>query len=327
MKKTLIALAAVAATGAAFAQSSVTLYGRVDASVGSTKNTVTGVSTTSQFNGSEGGLTGSRWGMKGSEDLGGGLKAEFQLENRFNVDDGTTAGGFLGDARVGLTGAFGQVHLGRTYTAFDAVKAVSVSKSVFDSAFTPMPTTGANLAISNYDVRGANQIKYVSPTVAGFSAIASVGLKETNAAGAKNISSLAALYSAGPLGAAVGIHKNASGDNVMFSGSYDLGVAALSAGYAKFDGANNGNDQDGFTVGVEVPMGAAAVSLGYSSGETETNAGAKVSKYTGFGLGATYALSKRTKLYAGYKDDKIKNAANVKTTGTRLYAVGIRHDF
>ena len=322
MKKTLIALAAVAATGAAFAQSSVTLYGRVDASVGSTKNTVSGVSTTSQFNGSAAGLTGSRWGMKGTEDLGGGLKAEFQLENRFNVDDGTTAGGFLGDARVGLTGAFGQVHLGRTYTAFDAAKAVSVSKSVFDSAFTPSAP-----AIGNYDVRGANQIKYVSPTIAGFSAMASVGLKETTTAGVKNISSLAALYNAGPLGAAIGVHKNTAGDNVIFSGSYNLGVAALSAGYAKFEGAGAANNQNGFNVGVEVPMGAVSVSLGYANGKTETNVGAKVNSYSGLGLGATYALSKRTKLYAGFKDEKTKNAANVKTAGTRLYAAGVRHDF
>ncbi len=325
MKKTLIALAAVAATGAAFAQSSVTLYGRVDASVGSTKNTVTGVSTTKLFNGSDAGLTGSRWGMKGSEDLGGGLKAEFVLENRFNVDDGAETSGarlFHGQSIVGLTGGFGQVHLGRTYTAFDSAKAVSVSKSVFDSSFTPNAP-----AIGNYDVRGANQIKYVSPTMGGFSAIASVGLKESTTAGTKNITSLAALYSAGPLGAAVGVHKNAAGDNVVVSGSYNLGVAALSAGYAQFDGANSGNDMSGFNLGVEVPMGAVSLSLGYANGETETNAGAKVSKYSGFGMGATYTLSKRTKLYAGYKDDKTKNAANAKTAGTRLYAAGVRHDF
>ena len=109
MKKSLIALAVLAASGAAMAQSSVTLYGRVDASIGSTKDTVSGVSTTKLFNGSDVGLTGSRWGMKGSEDLGGGLMANFVLENRFNVDDGTTAGQFLGDAYVGLSGGFGAV--------------------------------------------------------------------------------------------------------------------------------------------------------------------------------------------------------------------------
>jgi predicted porin len=74
-------------------------------------------------------------------------------------------------------------------------------------------------------------------------------------------------------------------------------------------------------------MGAVSVSLGYANGKTETNAGAKVNSYSGLGLGATYTLSKRTKLYAGYKDEKTKSAANVKTAGTRLYAVGVRHDF
>ena len=78
MKKSLIALAVLAASGAAMAQSSVTVYGRVDLSVGSLKELDKG-SQTKLFNGGDGGLTTSRLGFRGSEDLGGGLKAKFKV--------------------------------------------------------------------------------------------------------------------------------------------------------------------------------------------------------------------------------------------------------
>lgn len=318
MKKSLIALAAVAAVGAASAQSTVTLYGRVDASIGASKNTVTNVSTSQVFNGSAGGLTGSRWGMRGTEDLGGGLKAVFALENRLNVDAGTDTDGFSGDAFVGLTGDFGTVHLGRTYTAFDGVKAVSVRSSVFDSAFTPS-------AIPTYTVRGANQVKYVSPAVAGFTATVTSALSEV--AGTKNTNGLGLAYTAGPLTVAAGAQKDPLGENRAVTGAYNLGVASLSAGYSTLNGANNGNDSNGFNLGVNVPMGAFNFSVGYASGDTETNAGAKVSDYSGVGAGVTYSMSKRTTLYAGLKNEKTENAAGAKTAGTRLYAAGVRHDF
>lgn len=320
MKKTLIALAILTVSGASFAQSSVTLFGRIDASVGATKNTVTNVSTTSLFNGSAGGLTGSRWGMTGTEDLGGGLKAVFKLENRFNIDTSTDTDGFSGDAFVGLTGGFGTVHLGRTYTAFDGAKAVSVGSSVFDSAFTPS-------AIPAYTVRGDNQVKYVSPSFSGFTVTASSAFKESTTAGAKDTNGFAVAYANGPLTVAVATQKDTAGKNNVFSAAYDMGVASVSAGYSTLALVNNGNESNGFNVGINVPMGAFAFSLGYATGEAETTAGVKVSEYSGVGAGVTYALSKRTKLYAGVKNDKTENAAGTKTAGTNLYAMGVRHDF
>ncbi|MDP1528307.1 MAG: porin [Rhodoferax sp.] len=317
MKKSLIALAVLAASGAAMAQSSVTLYGRVDASLGTTKNTVTDVSTTKLFNGSDAGLTGSRWGMKGTEDLGGGLNAVFVLENRFNVDEGTSAGQFLGDAYVGLTGGFGTVHLGRTYSVFDSAKAVSVASNVFDSSFTAYASPA-------YEVRGANQIKYVSPSFSGFSVAASVALKESNVAGAENTNSLGLFYAAGPLKAALAMQTREIGDNAVVSVDYNFGVASVSAGYSDFDGNGANVDASGWSIGATMPMGAMKFSVGYAEGETE---GAAPTDKTSFGLGATYSLSKRTTLYVGYNDRKTETTAGVKTVGTRLYAAGVRHDF
>ena len=271
------------------------------------------------MNGSVGGLTGSRWGMTGTEDLGGGLKAVFTLENRLNIDSGADTDGFTGNAFVGLTGGFGTVHLGRTYTAFDGAKAVSVGSSVFDSTFTPngMPA---------YDVRGANQIKYVSPNMSGFTATVSSALKESATAGAKDTNGLALAYANGPLSAAVATQTSTTGDNTVFSAAYDLGVASVSGGFSTLELVNNGNESNGMNLGVAIPMGAITLSVGFGSGEIKTKAGAKVSEYSGIGAGVRYALSKRTSLYAGYKDEKTETA-NVKTAGTKLTAVGIRHDF
>ena len=113
MKKTLIALAAVAATSAAFAQSSVTMFGIVDlgiTSIDEGNERITSVSNEGQAS--------NRLGFRGVEDLGGGMKASFWLEGGFAADDGTATGGFQFNRRatLGLSGGFGEIRLGRDYT-------------------------------------------------------------------------------------------------------------------------------------------------------------------------------------------------------------------
>ena len=128
MKKSLIALAVLAAAGAASAQSSVSLYGLADVYVGSVKNTIANPNSKKQTAVNSSGLNNSRWGLRGSEDLGNGLKANFVLEAGFETDTG--AAGSLGStfqrkSTVGLSGAFGSVELGRNYTAYDTLRAVT----------------------------------------------------------------------------------------------------------------------------------------------------------------------------------------------------------
>jgi predicted porin len=135
MKKTLIAVAALGAmAGVAQAQSTVTLYGVVDANVFSQKNnSVTYVPATNSFRADSltqrgvgsGGQNGSRWGLRVAEDLGGGLKAVAVIEAGLNADTGTAAqGGTIYGRQVfgGLSGGFGTVSLGRQYSAYDDVK-------------------------------------------------------------------------------------------------------------------------------------------------------------------------------------------------------------
>ena len=96
MKKSLIALAALAAVGAASAQSSVTLYGVIDTNYGWARLTkknmdrrsVTVKTTTTGLNAAGGNLSGSRWGLRGQEDLGNGLSAVFNVEAGFSSTDG-----------------------------------------------------------------------------------------------------------------------------------------------------------------------------------------------------------------------------------------------
>jgi predicted porin len=156
MKKSLIALAVLAASGAAMAQSSVTLYGVADAYVGSQKAnavTVSGtrlVSTATRNSVVEsGGLSGSRWGLRGTEDLGNGMKANFVLESGFDISNGASQQGgalFGRQAFVGLGGGFGAVSLGRQYNAYDEVKGGFLSAEGNSPNFDATGSTAINAA-------------------------------------------------------------------------------------------------------------------------------------------------------------------------------------
>jgi predicted porin len=332
MKKTLVAIAALAAVSS-FAQSSVTLYGRVDAGLGFT-DTLGGKRQTVLDNGGNVGLTGSRWGMRGSEDLGGGLSAIFKLENRFNIDNGagSQAGPLLfgGEAFVGMTGGFGTIRAGRMFTSFDDLRAIAVSNNNFDAAWTPV-TDSYGVGLGNYQGRGDNAIKYDTPNFGGISGglMYALGENKTATVGAGSQLSAHIKYANGPLAVGFGFqNEKATGAAIAtkhnaISAAYDLGVVALSGG---FNNTKNGGTKDtDYSLGVTMPLGAAAISAGFASSKSKT-AGA-TSKGSGFGLSATYALSKRTKLYTGYKSTTNKNPAGVKTLDNDLVSFGVRHDF
>lgn len=123
MKKVIVAaISTCCGVNAAYAQSSVTLYGIVDTGItyvsNAQTNRTTGHSQWSMMDGTSNGPTGSRWGLRGSEDLGAGLKAVFVLENGFTVTNGAMAQGgdlFGRQAYVGLSSGLGKVTLGRQY--------------------------------------------------------------------------------------------------------------------------------------------------------------------------------------------------------------------
>lgn len=322
MKKTLIAIASVAAVSGAFAQSNVTLYGRADIGIGSVKES--GKSTSKMIDNN---LTTSRWGLRGSEDLGGGMKASFKFEQRLNLSTGDIQSpAFKGETSLGLSGGFGAVTMGRFSTIYDDVRALANANSVFDSnSFTP--TSLVYASGGDYSSRFGSQIRYDLPKMGGF--YASVAYAFESATDKDDgMTAMKLGYKAGALNVALGLQNEKAKDNdyLAISASYDLGAAALSGGYNSRKGNDANGDDTEFNVGVNVPMGAFDFSVGFASSKTEVGGSTSV-KASGLGLGATYKMSKRTRAYAGLSNVDYKNGAGSKTGDKRIFALGLRHDF
>jgi len=357
MKKSLIALAVLAASGAAMAQSSVTVFGVVD-------EAVTYVNGADNWNGiNSGGNATSRIGFRGVEDLGGGLKANFWLEAGILADSGSgQSGGASGSglefkrrSTVGLEGGFGEVRLGRDLT--EAYKATSrydvfgqvglgVSRLWADAAL----GSGAN-AVALTNQRVSNMITYVSPNISGFKAAVNYGFGEVAGQNRDSRYVGAGLtYDNGPLSLGLsgersnrGANSNLTRDVTAWAlgGSYDLGVVKLSAAYRDSSAkivAGDKNKAKGYYFGLSAPVGAAGeVKASYNRYEGEI-AGADKYKADQFALGYVHNLSKRTALYGTYayiknKDDgalgqTLGTAATLKDNGSQHgVQVGIRHAF
>jgi len=332
MKKSLIALAVLAASGAAMAQSSVTLYGRLDASIGQRSTETTGVGAVAKLTKTavdHSNLNTTYWGLKGTEDLGGGLKAVFLLEAGFALDTGaSTATMFEREANVGLAGGFGTVKLGRQYPAYDSF--YGATNNMYNSN---LSTTGDvwKTGVVPSARRINNGIGYISPDFGGFSGAVTIGLGEdkTATASASQNTSMYVKYAAGPIvvGLAyqqeetVGVADDVT--NTLVAGSYDFGVAKLTAGYNMAEKGTMEDDE--YQFGVSVPFGAAAVALGYSSSSSDAPGNNNDGK--GFSLVGTYNMSKRTTLYAGYESTKVETNNGATTTKASTLAAGVRHLF
>ncbi len=302
MKKTLIALAAVAATGAAFAQSTVTLSGTVDVGIinpiGAEKARVD-----QSANGA------NQIVFSGSEDLGGGLKANFRLAQRFSPESGMNDGSaanratFQGESTVGLSGGFGAIKVGRSLTALQGPVNSTDPWGTLQQGSVAVLTTGYATDIDNNPGStggGAGRtdaVNYTSPTFGGFTAAVSYGLKDSQSSGtvttgAKNLYSLWASYANGPVMISGGAEQNRTGDKVnAILATYDLGVAKLGAGYSTLNAVAAGADRKSYNVMVTAPFGAVTLKAGYGQSKVDGAAAASVKKT---GIGADYAMSKRT---------------------------------
>jgi predicted porin len=325
MKKSLIALAVLAASGASFAQSSVSIYGIADVWMGRT--TGTGVATQTKID--SGGVSGSRFGFKGTEDLGGGLKANFVLEQGFTIDNGAQAANntaFSRQAFVGFSGAFGEARIGKTFTAFDDIS--GNANDVFDSALSAQNNVWKS---TSYNDKANNALYYATPTFSGFKGAVSYSLGENavaNGAAATHTTSLNGTYTAGPLYVGVGFQTQetqgvaATDDFTRLNATYDLGVAKLLAGYGRaVIGTTTSND---YQVGVDYPVSAALVLSGGIARSLDNDA-ANTGR-TGYGFGAAYSLSKRTTVYGGYQKSS-KTATGAADVDGSLLAAGVKHTF
>lgn len=334
MKKSLLALAVLGAfAGTAMAQSSVTIYGKIDQSVGKP------IGTRDKQVMDHGGTQGSRIGFRGVEDLGGGLAAVFGFEHRFNPDDGnsTSTRFWNGYSTVGLRSAWGTVNLGRQYTpAFTHIQnqidpfGGDTQGQLRDVGMRP---AGSGIA----KVRVSDSIRY-DFSAAGFNVAASIAeatQEAGTATGPDRPWSIAANYTAGPLFVGVGYEDPQFADDKLLSvgARYAFGPATLSAGFST---GRTGNAQaatattpavpadakvKGWLVGVNWKLGPGDLKAAF--GRSEVN---DVTRSSKVGVGYHYNLSKRTKLYADVgRDSKVlAPAGNPSKLG---YDLGIQHNF
>jgi predicted porin len=349
MKKSLVALAALAAATGAFAQSSVTMFGIVDATFAYGKG-----DTAKRTQLTNSGLNSSRFGVRGVEDLGGGMNGSFHLEAGLNNDNGsngatttdnqgTASGGggltFNRRATVSLGGGFGEARLGRDYTphfwnhtVYDPFGTNGVGTSQVLNSSIGGPTT----------VRASNSIGYFLPGNLGgaFGQVQYYMGENLSTAANKNDGngfSARGGYANGPVSVALalGQTKYLAGtgkiSTVNLGGSYDLGVVKLSGLFDQDKNALTGLKGRGFLFGANAPVGAGEIRAAYSTYKT-TPGNAATNK---FAVGYVYNLSKRTAVYGTLATLKNKNGAsqalngsvtpvNGKSTG---FDLGLRHSF
>ncbi len=363
MKKSLVALALFGAFAAtAQAQSSVQIYGTIDAGLGKTTGSTTAV--TKRDN--------NKLGFKGTEDLGNGLKAIFQLEIRYESDTGTlestTRPLFQGQSRVGLQGNFGTVRLGRGLTAYQETS----------TAFEPwsgMPTPAGfqtDITVAGYTSdplsangnsrnRFSNALFYNSPVFSGFQFNATVAAKEANSnavvgatvrnatsnpngnfavagnvAPASNPYSMSLTYNYGQF-AAMGAYERNGLQAKLWSVAASFNVAPELKLMASYQHQDDGNfkivntDTKAWLLGMNYDVGPGKIRAGYGQ---KTPDGVVKTKQAS--LGYDYNLSKRTYVYADISNKKLANYSAVAGVYTGNYnvsrtdnyiGIGLHHNF
>ncbi|MBY8609291.1 porin [Burkholderia arboris] len=329
-----LSLSLLGVAGVAHAQSNVALYGVIDTSI----TYVHGNSGTGNnlWQMGSGNLSGSRWGMKGSEDLGGGLKTVFQLESGFNSGTGRLGQGgrmFGRQAFVGLQSSqYGTITLGRQYDPIvDLVQGVTG-----DNYFGGIFATPGDVDNNDNSLRVSNTVKYTSPVLSGLQVEAMYGFGGVAGSTGSGVTyAIAAAYNNGPLGIAGGYFyaSNVNGaaratgwsgsSDAIFdgpinsgylsaksigiaqvAGQYAIGPVTLGLGYSNAQYRRDGDSLAGFANTQKYDTGRAFVTYQASAplllgiGYAYTKASGNVdAKYHQVSLGADYSLSKRTDLY------------------------------
>ena len=330
MKKSLVALAALAAT-AAFAQSTAVISGSINVGIMDTGK-AGGVPAVSTLGGGANAIN-----IVTVEDLGGGLRGGFDSQMRFNSATGDRASAGTGaalfhGANVYLGGSFGTVRMG---------KIIEASNCAYDpwactggAGLSAGSTTGGLIAAQTI----ANAVSYATPTIAGFS-----GTYQTSVSTRTNERSVLSLnYANGPLAASFSSLKQDFKD--VGTGTTDQTVNTLGANYAFGDAKlfglyqtnkTNTNSVNNKVYSISGTYTMGAVVLMAQAGELKNKVANTKSKL--WGIGADYNLSKRTAVYATYARISNDGAATYSVPGgvgaaaaggsSRGFEVGMRHSF
>lgn len=356
MKKSLVALALMGAFAGAHAQSSVVIYGTLDA--GLTKTTGTTASIGKRDN--------NKLGFRGVEDLGNGLKALFHLEIRYEPDVGTLeqgAGGvqrplFQGQSRVGLQGGFGTVRIGRGLTPFQE------SSTAFEpwSGIPAVAGYQTNLQVAGYNSdplglpgnstnRFSNAVWYNTPVYNGFQLNVAVATKEgngspaligkgtatapqypANASASSNPWGASATYTNGPFAAMAAFERNAVETKLWsVAGSYKpLPALKLMASYQKqdqdhtvFPTAISGPETKSWILGANYTIGVGKILLGYGQKDPDNTLKTKQAS-----IGYEHNISARTYIYIDASNKKLPVPLAARNDSTvNHYSLGIHHNF
>jgi predicted porin len=350
MKKSLLALAILGASAASVsAQTNVTLYGLADAAIGMADSDEPG--SDNAVNVFSGVQSSSRFGIRGSEDLGSGLKATFNIESGVDWDTGAASSGTQFWARravVGVAGSFGEVRLGRDYTP--GYTAAGTTDIMGLGLFGNWLTFGSNGGITS---RASNGVHYTSPNWGGLTLRAMYATGEADdvnrPSGDGDMYGLSGVYSNGPLTVqayyqALEFENDAFGtdstDQYGVGAQYRFGAfrVALNYGMADTEVAGGSSiEHEAWGLGLGAKLGVGELLFNYIAQEADT-AGDPEAK--SFGIAYVHPLSKRTNLYASYgqlenkggADLALRSAASgigggVANTEPRAFAVGIRHMF
>ena len=346
MKKSHLTLAAfMLAASAAQAQSTVTLYGVVDALA--YRKQLAGESALTRVD--SGGLTTSHWGIRGTEDLGGGLRALFDLSGFVRADVGAAGRSdtdvfFARASWVGLQGNWGTLRLGRQ-TALGFVNLTRYSAFSDSSAFGPsllhvyLPSAGQPMMTGNgaSDSGWSNVVSYTSPDMGGFVGALAAAPAEGTTAGRRVAASL--VYTGGAFSTGLVVDRlrgmslsfskppasvlMTDANTINWGASYDFKVAKLFGQVirTKLDNPATEITLRTANVGVTAPLGSGRMMASYAMTNKEQTAAADQKRRT-FSLGYDYDMSRRTDLYAVVMSDRVTGLAS----GTG-FAVGLRHRF
>jgi predicted porin len=313
-----------------FAQSNVQLYGTVDAAVASESD---GVNRHIVVN--SGNQSTSRWGVRGTEDLGAGMKALFNLEAGVALDTGAADSALFGRrAVVGLEGEFGTVTLGREYSP---VAAIAGATDVTGQGF-----YGSNLSAFNFLTRRlSNSVNYKSQSLSGFKVLAaySAGEQATNLP-KSDLKGVGLEYAGGNLylGAAYHTNNNSTAGDTKeygFGAGYKFGAVEVKGNWLVADAAGANNKFTQTNLGAAYAMGPGKFFVNLQQNKIESGA-----RGNAWNIDYSYALSKRTNLYTGYarlgnnasgnfalNSSGTKLAAAAKGADPSVFNVGVRHTF
>jgi predicted porin len=342
MKKSLLALAALGfIASSAHAQTAVTVYGAIDIGIVKAKDKTTAL----------GRGDNNKLGFKGTEDLGGGLSALFQLEMRYEPDTGTTEASpnrplFQGQSRVGLKGDFGMIRLGRGLSAAQEVMG-NFEPWSFDSnranlvAYTTAGFNGDPLVTGSSQNRFSNGVFYNTPTIGGFSGGFSIATKEAigNGTPYSHPVSVSGSYANGPFAGTINYERNA-----LETKFWNFGASFVVAPGMKLIGtyanqkivrditkapflelpAGISVKTDSYVLGGQFTVGSGVILAGYGHSDTKTVGTS--TKTRQFSLGYEHNLSKRTFLYTDWFNNRVSPPVGGSITNYQ-FDVGVHHNF